>query len=209
MLTVAYDINGKRYYAANFKSQAEAHSKKYFDNYGRPVTPVISDSKTPHFRYYENSGHGGEGNNMTILHKIAQNRIMQCFNEGSNFFVYFWERFNEPGNPKHCRYKKIDLKKHYCNAQLESSVGSRLADIRLNPIDKNMPPILIEIAVFHLCEFAKIEEGHLIIEIRIRDFKELSKLLNRDGIYESFLTEKTPKVRFWNFPRDKKALPWK
>ena len=209
MMTVAYDINGQRYYAANFKSSAEAHARDYFNYCGIPVTPVISDSKTSHFRYCKKSGPGGGGNGMTVLHQIAQKRMQYCFNDSNKFLVSFWTFYNEPGDPKHCRYLDIDLKQYYCDAQLEVTVDKRRADILLNPIDKNMPPILIEIAVSHECELAKINEGHLIIEIRISNFDELSELLKRNGIKESFLSEKKPKVRFWNFREKQNALPWK
>lgn len=208
MMTVAYDINGKEYYAAKFKSSAEAHSRKYFDDCGIPVTPVISDLKNCHFRYIDDNKSGGNGNGMTLLHEIAQQRMQHCFNESNEFLVTCWERYNEPGDPKHLRSLQIDLKKYYSNANLEVVVNKRRADILLNPIDKELQPIFIEIAVSHECELTKIKEGHLIIEIRISKFEELAYFLKSGGIIESYMDRKKPRVRFWNFREKQKSLPW-
>ena len=207
-MNYAFDANGVSYRASQFKSSAEAHSRKYFDDCGIPVTPVISDSKTPHFRYFNDTGSGGSGNGMTLLHKIAQQRMQYCFANSDKFFISFWEYYDEPGDSKHFRYRKIDLKKFYTKPELEGTVKNRRADILLHPLDEKFPPLLVEIAVSHECEQNKINEGFPIIEVRIKKYQDLTHLINKFGIKECAFSKKKPKVRFFNFREKQENFPW-
>ena len=204
MMTVAYDINGKRYYAANFKSSAEAHSRKYFDDCGIPVTPVVSDSKTPHFRYYTQQYSGGHGDGVSEIHQIAQNRVCYIFKDKKlKFYVKYWNTKN--GDCKGCSF---DLKEYYQNPCSEKKIGRRCADILLEPKTDNYPPILIEISYTHDCVQSKIDEGYLIIEVRVKDLEDVHDLIRNWGLKESLIRKKRPKVRFFNFRNYQGILPW-
>lgn len=203
MITKAFDVNRNVYLANRFKSSAEAHSRKYFDNCGIPVTPVISDSKKSHFRYCTQQYSKGHGNGVSAIHQIAQKRVCYIFESKSPFYVKYWN--TENGGCKECSF---DLKEYYQNPCLEKKIGNRRADILLEPKTDNYPPILIEISYTHDCEQAKIDEGYLIIEVRVTDLEDVHDLIKNWGLKESLLKEKRPKIRFFNFRNYQGIFPW-
>ena len=204
MIPFAYDSNGNIYYAHSFKSSAEAHARKYFDKYGRPVTPVISNEKTPHFRHLKISG-GGVSNGVSLEHTITQELIAYRFSNYETFWVLYYHRRPDGTLKGHL----VDLKKYYDTCIIEGSIDKRRADILLkNSRDSSIKPIMIEVWYKHACEQAKIDEGNFIIEFKIKRLEDIKNYTKPGGLDESWISVRQPKVRYHNFRENWKDLPW-
>lgn len=205
MMTYAFDSNETKYYAKDFKSHAEAHSRSYFDDCGIPVTPVISDQKASHFRYLTPSG-GGTGSGMSLEHSITQKRFAFCFQRFNSFHIKYWHRLP---NKKLMSFE-VDLKEYYNTCTLEGKIGNRYADILLsNSENPSIRPILIEVWYQHQCEPQKIKEGNFIIEFKISSLEDIRNYVKLGGLKESWLEKRQPKVRYHNFREHWTDLPWK
>lgn len=204
MITFAYDLNGNRYYAQSFISSAKAHSRKYFDKYGIPVTPVISQTKKPHFRYLKPSG-GGVSNGVSLEHRITQQIFAYCFLHYRTFWVQYYHRLPDGTLKAH----RVDLKKYYDTCIIEGSIDKRRADILLkNTKEPSTKPIMIEVWYTHACDQTKIDEENFIIEFRIKCLEDIHNYTKLGGLDESFLCERQPKVRYHNFREYWMNLPW-
>lgn len=204
MIKFAKDAHGNQYYAQSFKSSAEAHSRKYFDKYGIPVTPVISQKRKPYFRYLKLSG-GGVSNGVSPEHSITQHIFADCFRNYRTFWVQYYHRRPDGTLKGHL----VDLKKYYNKCTIEESIDNRRADILLqNTNNSSIKPIMIEVCYKHACTQAKIEEGHFIIEFRIKSLEDIKNYTNPGGLDESLLRERQPKVRYHNFRENWTDLPW-
>lgn len=204
MIPIAYDSNGNIYYANSFKSSAEAHARKYFDECGIPVTPVISDQKASHFRYLTPSG-GGTGSGMSLEHHITQTRFAYYFQHFHSFHIKYWHRLP---NGK-LKGFWVDLKKYYNKCTLEGKIGNRYADILLsNSKNPSIRPIMIEVWYQHQCEQQKINESNFIIEFKISSFEDIQNYTKPGGLKESWLCKRQPEVRCHNFRERWTDLPW-
>ena len=203
MIEFAYDSNGHIYSAHSFTSSAKAHARKYFDEYGIPVTPVISNEKKPHFRRIKISG--GVSNGVSMVHTIAQQFFANYFCNSRTFWVLYYHRRPDGTLKRHL----VDLKKYYDICEIEGSIGKRRADILLKiSRDSSVKPIMIEVWYTHACDQVKIDEGNFIIEVRIECLKDIQNYTKPCGLDESLLCDRQPKVRYHNFRENWKDLPW-
>lgn len=203
MITKGYDKTGKVYDIKTFRSSPDAHQREYFDDCGIPITPCISDKRSSHFRYLTERIMPNGGAGMSAEHRITQLRFKKIFEAKETFWVGYYRR---DGN--NLKYTELDLKKYYTYAELEGKEGNRHGDILLKPISSNVPPILIEVWYKHQCKQEKLNEGHLIIEFRIRSFEDIPVFVRNWGLKESYLKERVPAVRFHNFRERAAELPW-
>lgn len=207
MIRTAIDENGQRVHVSQFRSGAEAHSKKhtYKDEYGLglELTPCIYDNPhTSHFRIVTHIGNGAWGF-MKPEHIFAQRQFEQKFINSKTFWVAYYARID--GKPKRV---EVNLREYYDQCIIESPLGRRRSDILLKSSTHMAPPIMIEVWFSHRCEQEKIEEGSLIIEFRIKDYGDIFQRVKSWGLIEDFLNRRNPDVRFHNFRERQRELPW-
>ena len=113
------------------------------------------------------------------------------------------------------KMETVDLKQYYDTCQEEKLVGDYTADLLLtSSSNPNREPVSIEIWVTHKCTPSKIESGKKIIEIRIKEEKDIGKLLNdtiEENPYTPIVYERNNRsnifVDFYGFKRDSNPEP--
>jgi len=178
---------------------------------GQELLPRAVDSKykQPHFYHKEIVNCSGE----TYLHKLAKHVIKNKFDTEPTFIVEY--DVTEECNAVECKYRnyfckrvfvpyRIDLKKYYDTCTEEAPVNGFVADLLLT--DSKNPqrePVLIEVCVTHPCDEVKLNSGLRIIEIKIRDEKDISDLHNMKEIRElTAWPKKDNYVKFISFQKE-------
>lgn len=207
MITKAYDSNGKLWNIKCFRSRADAHQRQYYDECKVAMTPCMysrESGRQSYFRYVGQSGKGGRSNGMSIEHRVTQERLQYYFQKGWDFNVVYWDRVGD----NKLKRMEVNLTKYYDECEMEGAIGNRVADILLKSRHNNVPPIMIEVWHGHYCEQDKLDEGHLIIEFRIKEIEDIQELVRNWGLKEAKLNETVPTVRFYNFRERRFELPW-
>jgi len=183
-------------------------NKNYIGKYfcltcGNELLTKCGDERVHHF------AHKNDVNNCskeTYLHelgkKIFYNTYMQCINENETFYVLpsLFTNIN-----KICKYygiiktdeciikniPKLDLVSIFKKIELERKYNNFVPDITL--INNDNEVIFIEIYVTHPCEKEKIDSKIKIIEINIKDEKDIGLILGK------ILSENNEKIRYYNF----------
>ncbi len=133
----------------------------------------------------------------TYIHLLSKYLIKKKFDDSDKFEICYYKNteccsfkskcifFDENKCCKESEPLTYDLKKYYDTCEVEQNIGNYKADLLLkNSTKREITPILIEIQVTHKCEKEKIESGNRIIELRIRNEKDIENLL------KTTLTEK-------------------
>lgn len=171
---------------------------------------IGSVKRRPHFYHKEQIDCSGE----TYLHKLGKKLIKERFYGSEHFNISypvtiacdnsacaFRHECCKVGNQLH----EVDLKENYDICQEEVSINGFVADLLLSSSkNPNIPPILIEICVSHACEKEKRNSGLRIIEIKIKDEKDLDNIFS-NGMLKEIVPSwnvKFSNVEFISFKRN-------
>lgn len=175
---------------------------------GRVMVAKMGEVIEPHFAHKSYCSCNGE----TYYHELGKKIILRRLSSDQPLYVELKQRTrcnqaadcilsNDP-----CRREwphRYDLKGFYNVYTEEKSFGFFRADVLLEDINCNKPPILIEICNTHKCIPEKINSGLRIIEIAVRT-EEDAKWLESNVI-----TEDDDRVIFHNFTRERKPMSLK
>ncbi|GAB4360686.1 MAG: competence protein CoiA family protein [Gammaproteobacteria bacterium] len=159
---------------------------------GRPFTCLSCDAemvarlgqrRTKHFAHHP--GAGGACSPESYLHKLGKQVFLEtyrrCLESGEPYTLHLESQTTcthlEQITGHACtgaRYVPYDLTQLYPEASLEGEIDGFRADVLLT--GPQARPLLIEIAVTHGCEPAKIDSGLPIIEFRLREESDVERL---------------------------------
>ncbi|MCQ2740389.1 MAG: hypothetical protein MJ237_09245 [bacterium] len=154
---------------------------------GKPMQAVLGKQRQyfRHIHIEDDATCNGE----TYLHLLAKYKIKELFDTRDNFEIGFCQTKrctqydNCPfQNEDSCQQKECyvvyDLKILYDTCELEKCIDGKCADILIS--SSKLPkrkPVLIEIFVSHVCDAEKLSTGLKIIEIPIRNERDVEHLL--------------------------------
>lgn len=167
---------------------------------GREMVVVLGDKREHHFRHK-----GDTCSRESYLHKLGKRRFKERFYSQEKFIIQYSVEYYCDQAEK-CKFwlgswcnrretKEIDLKKLYDICEEEVVYGGYRADLVLS--SKEHPerkPIFLEIHVTKECSIEKKESGIQIIEIDVKEEKDV----------ESPIVE-SPSIRFYGFEKVRKA----
>lgn len=150
----------------------------------KPVVTVFPTEKTKHFRHK----HEEKCSNESYLHKLGKQVFAETYRkalaEGEPFYIlqdvdgvctHFRERYGFG-----CKLEvedEYDLTHRFTRLDIEAPIGEFRADVLLSTAS-GREVILVEIAVSHKCEQAKIDFGKRIIEINVDNEADIRELMN-------------------------------
>lgn len=172
--------------------------------------------KQRHFAHVADSVCSGE----TYLHEIAKLLIAKYIRENKDLSARYAMMYECSADcPMHtakkCQWKALntfEIAKYYRTDEIkiETYYQGFKPDILLRDNKDGKNPIFIEIAVTHECEEEKIQSGIRIIEIKIKDEKDLIDFCSKKVIEETDNNEWGKKldgcdIKFYNFKNCKRA----
>ncbi len=168
------------------------------------MTPVIGLKKQPHFRHKKDI-HSYE----SYLHKLAKERLKELFDTSEKFEIYNCVEYRCDKNcelyckmrnsqPTYCNSTR-DLKLTYDKCEIEKEYKGFIADLLLTSSkNPDIDPIFLEISHKHDCEQEKLDSGIKIIELKVKDDRDLKfKLPLKES--DRRLNFKDRNIRFYNF----------
>lgn len=179
---------------------------------GNPMKPRIGEFNAPHFAHGENQSCNAE----SFIHIVAKRLLADRFNERSRpFNVKFWTR-HICKSKEGCRYYDVnycedslmdefDLHKTYDKPAREevrlTTVSDEVfqPDVILESSSEKHAPIFLEVYHKHKSNPKKLESGHHIIEIRVKDWSELVDL-------DTVEIKQSERIHFYNF-KDRSVVP--
>lgn len=207
----AYDENGILVCIDSLSKEDRKSHKYTCVGCGNSLIPRAIGSKYKRAHFY----HKGEVvcSGETYLHKLTKKIIKNKFETELSFYIEY--NVSKECNNAECKYRnvqcrkdcspyKINLKEYYDTCTEESTINGFIADLLLtNSKNPKIAPILIEVCVSHPCEENKKESGLRIIEIKIKDEKDIFCLKREDVISESqYALKRERNVDFFSFKRD-------
>lgn len=187
----------------NIENVNKAFKEKYTCcNCSGELIPRKGKIKAHHF------SHKSEGNCSyeSYLHKVSKikfyEKYSQCLKSNKPFYLEYKTELTctsckdiENLNIQ-CRLKdkveRFDLTKYFDKITIEKGINGFIADVLLKSSSRG-DEILIEFAVTHRCEKEKIENGLRIIEIQLKDEKDLK------FIDFSYISLSNKKIELFNF----------
>lgn len=205
----AYDENNNLVFIKDaVKGQRGEHTYRC-PGCGQPMNWRNGATYAPHFYHSGDQKCGLE----SYVHKVAKEILANKFNDRTKPFKIEFSPNIQCKETESCKYEKhncfcwatpvtYDLHKHYdLPAEEEMRVVEEdgkqvfVADVLLKSSDPNWKDVLIEVYHTHKSTADKIQSGHRIIEIRLRNLDELKALQSADCIKEADDTV------FYNFIR--------
>lgn len=205
---IAYDEDNHRVFIGEVMDGSAPRGQFHCPECGEPLRPRAG-SRAPHFYHSGNQKCGLE----SYVHRVAKDIIADRFNDRSKPFTIKVcpQRICEKAETckleqDHCEcyacesQKEFDLHKHYDlpaeeEIQVIEQQGKQyfVADVLLRSSNPSRKNILIEVYHTHKSSKGKIDSGHRIIEIRIRDLFDLENLKTRE------FNDKDEDCVFFNF----------
>lgn len=161
------------------------------------------------------------------LHNYAEIALKERFDKSNEFIIkYFVEEkcsqhlFCDIKSLSKCQGKgrlsvrQLDLKKHYDTCTLEKGIGEDrkyIADLLLESSkDSSVKPLLIEVFVTHKCTYEKQNSGYPIIEIKVKDEKDIyadieentGELIDKYSEIKKSMNKSLPSVNIFGFKRN-------
>lgn len=126
----------------------------------------------------------------TYLHELSKTLVKKNFDNSDTFKFSYYQNTEYCLHKQNCAFfdddvcckkselQTYDLKDYYDTCTIEQPIDNFKADLLLtNSKNNNIKPTLIEIQVTHKCDEAKIASRYRIIELRIRNEKDIEDLL--------------------------------
>jgi hypothetical protein len=168
---------------------------------GEKLIPKLGNIRAHHFAHYESNVCSKE----TYLHKLGKmvfyENYIECIDNNFEYNIeyeftkecnYFSKKYN-----KICSYKedqKFNLIEYFPNIKYQKKDGNFIPDLLL--IDKNNKnKIFIEIFVTHRVSDEKINSENRIIEIKIKEEKDI------ELIKQNILSYKDERINFYNIQK--------
>ena len=171
---------------------------------GGEMEAVLGDKREHHFRHKDDACH-----RESYLHKLGKRRLRERFYSQEEFIIQYSINYScdkaetcefcSKNRDFQCNRQEtstIDLKKQYDTCEEEVVYGNYRADLMLS--SKEHPerkPVFLEIHVTNECSTEKRESGIQIIEIDVKEEKDV----------ESLIVE-SPSIRFYGFEKERKAV---
>ncbi len=196
----AYDGKGQiKHIKSLLKDKSNINQTFTCINCSEELIPKMGEQRKWHFCHKPDAKCSLE----SYLHKAAKRVFIQeyneCLNMGIPFFISLQRKIicNACENEAFpCvtgkRTEKHDLTEVFNLAKEETRYEELIPDVLLES-DINKDIVFIEFAVTHKCSEDKIKSGNRIIEITIKNEKDIEKLRNRILIWED------KRVNFINF----------
>ncbi len=178
---------------SNLINAQERRLRKYYClSCGKELTPVLGQIRRRHFRHEVDQGCNSE----TYLHELGKRMLKKRWDESAKFIVTLkqhqeeWcQKVNTCMLKSDCcgRIKEdiqVDLKKHYQECTIEKQYKGFIADLLIEDNTGKMPPIMLEVCVFHPCSEDKKNSGIRIIEFIVKSEEMACSLFNRKLSYE-------------------------
>ena len=205
----AYDENNNLVFIRSIKREHRHDHVYHCPNCGHEMAPRIGGHNQPYFAHSENQACGVE----SYLHKTAKLIFAERFNNGNLPFVVHFRAEQSCENILTCKKdkyidccccpkKKIDydLTKDYdLPAEIEvniwepDGVSRYRPDVLLKSSNPRRKDIFLEVYHTSPCSKEKIQSGHRIIELHIRDLFRLEELKTKTDFTEDKDTS------FYNF----------
>ena len=181
---------------------------------GKKMSAALGKKQEHHFR------HKGDSCSWeSYLHKLAKRKLKERFDTQKEFTVCYYMKPCEKAagcklaNFFHCDKRKlcdVDLKKRYDTCEEEVLYKGFRADLMLSHSEHpEREPIFLEISVAHDNEPEKLASGIKIIELKIKEEKDVLQPLVEDessiadlALQNPYDEHSMPPVRFFNFERE-------
>ena len=172
---------------------------------GDEMSAVLGDKREHHFRH-KNSKCSYE----SYLHKLGKERLKKLFDESDKLEIHCNFSFKCNDNCVLNCLEKInhsvkiiprilDLKILYDKCEVEKEYKGFIADLLLsNSKIPNLEPLFLEISHTHDCEQEKLDSGIKIIELKVKDDRDLKFKLPLEES-DRRLNFKDRNIRFYNF----------
>ena len=151
------------------------------------------------------------------LHNYAEMALKERFDKNNKFIIKYYveekcsqhlkcdikslSKCQGDGRLSECQ---LDLKQYYDTCTLEKGVGEDkkyIADLLLeNSKDSTIKPLLLEVWVTHKCTYEKQHSGYPIIEIKVKDEKDVNADIEENS---GFLLDRYPEIK----KKRNKSLP--
>lgn len=204
----AYDENGNRICIRQLTASTKHDHTYTCINCGNKMVANIGDVNQPYFSHAINCACSGE----SYLHKLAKILIKEKYDNSSSFNIEYYVTLDCKNT--HCKYRKnfcketnvphkVDLKKYYDTCEIEAPVKGFIADILLtNSKNPSIEPTLFEVCVTHSCDEVKRNSGLKIIELKIKEEKDITNLAKTIVIRETTPLQKKKEVECISFARE-------
>lgn len=171
---------------------------------GDEMSAVLGDKREHHFRH-KNSKCSYE----SYLHKLGKEHLKKLFDESEKFEIHNCVEFKCDKNCElNCKkrnslpeliYIQNDLKSLYDKCEVEKEYKGFIADLLLTSSkNPDIDPIFLEISHTHDCEQEKLDSGIKIIELKVKDDRDLKFKLPLEES-DRRLNFKDRNIRFYNF----------
>ena len=151
------------------------------------------------------------------LHNYAEMALKERFDKSNEFIIKYYveekcsqylmcdiKSLSKCQGKGRLNERQLDLKQYYDTCTLEKGVGEDkkyIADLLLeNSKDSTIKPLLLEVWVTHKCTYEKQNSGFPIVEIKIKDEKDVDAEIEEST---GSLLDKYPKVK----KKRNKSLP--
>jgi hypothetical protein len=161
------------------------------------------------------------------LHNYAEMALKERFDKSNEFVIKYYveEKCSQHllcdiKSLSKCQGKgrlsehQLDLKQYFDTCTLEKGVGEDkkyIADLLLeNSKDRSIKPLLLEVWVTHKCTYEKQNSGYPIIEIKVKDEKDVDAEIeeNSGALLDSYpdikkkIKKAMPTIKMYGFKRD-------
>lgn len=195
----AFDENNQLVFVEDIEREKRHDHTYHCPCCGHPMLPRLGDSNAKHFYHSDNHKCGVE----SYIHAAAKRIIARKFNENDSFYIGLnSERLCKDKN--HCPeedtwncyvlpvFARYDLKRYYdLPPEIEVDIVEPdgethyRPDVLLRSSNPKRRDIFIEINYKHKSDSRKLESGHQIIEIKVREMADLLCLAEMESIDES------------------------
>lgn len=172
---------------------------------GQPMKAALGD-KNEHYFSHKSDVDEKHCNKETYLHWLGKRRFIELFERhkesGEPFFLAFRQQrvcdnkpcpFGRSSQCKELKEEKFEIYPTYNQCVEESWNQNYIPDILLKTSDGNQ--MYVEIFVTHPCSGEKLSSGFPIIELSIKNEKDLDLISDN-----SFAIVDNPKIKFYNNP---------
>ena len=206
---VALDENGERHRIGDITPENRRKHRYFCLGCGDEMKANLCGHGIQSYFSHKSEGWEGKCSPETALHRFAKKELVNRFNNQEKFEVGYYVN-NECLLKDTCRVAKIaragcngrqlrtfDLKKLYDTSKEEGACDGFKADVLLtSKQNPDTPPLFLEVFWSNDCTEAKINSGHPIIEIAVRDEEDAAKPIRET------VGEEENSVKFYNFERE-------
>ena len=206
---VALDENGERHWIGDITKENRRKHKYFCLGCGDEMKANLCGHGIQSYFSHKSEGWEGKCSPETALHRFAKKELVDRFSKQDKFEVSYYVN-NACPLQNTCRISKVamancsgrqlrtfDLKKLYDTCEEEGLCDGFKADVLLtSKQNSDTPPLFLEVFYSNDCTEAKINSGHPIIEITVRNEEDVAK-----PIKETVDEEEAP-IKFYNFERE-------